>query len=454
MGLQSHLSAIRDDAATHWLRHRITTNPPSFNFVAQLSGNFGLGMAARNTFTSLDARGIPMRVSDVIIPGQQRGGEVTTHCSPGQNDAHRNPHPINFFHLNPTEILWHLWHSPGFGHRNRINVALPFWEIEDLPDSWTEVLGGMDVVLTPTSFVADAVRRSLPSARIMIAPQSVALPPRVTADRARWDLPDSATVFATSFDLASDVSRKNPMATIKAFQKAFPDGQDVRLVLKTQPCVTPELKAAARSLEALTSPDRRIRHVSETLSPEALWRLYASADVFVSLHRSEGLGLGLMEAMALGVPVVATNYSGPVDFLTEENSITVPYTLVPVESSNPAYAPMTGVSHWADPSVPAAASAMRALHEDPLVRRGLGARAKHDMEERARSTSAGDFVAKLHDLMRSDDGLWAEHPSKAAIIRSLSRPLRPPLGAIRHTAAVKLKRSLQRPAARKGPVRD
>ena len=135
-----------------------------------------------------------------------------------------------------------------------------------------------------------------------------------------------------SFDIGSDIERKNPWAALDAFQLAFPDERDVRLIVKTKPW--PHMRsyrAQAERLAARMAQDDRMRLIDESLDYADVLRLYASCDVMLSLHRSEGLGLHLMEAMSLGTVVVATGWSGNCDFMTAENSIAIPYRLVPSE---------------------------------------------------------------------------------------------------------------------------
>lgn len=436
-----------DDASVAWstrrLRRRLVRDGiEGFNFFGHLTANLGLGMAARNTLEVLQSRGVPVALSDVD-PGNGRGGTVLTHCASGADAGNQGLHSVNLFHLNPPEIFYQLWRNQSIARRNRLNVCVLFWELEELPEEkWADVLATMDLVLAPTAYIADAVRRALPDTPCLPLPQSVHLPVGIRPDRKRWGLPANATVFVASFDIASDVARKNPLGAVAAFQGAFPGRSDVRLVLKTQPNADEHLLRVQSPVVAAALQDPRIVLVQEALPYDEVLSLYASADAYVSLHRSEGLGLGPMEAMALGVPVVATAYSGPMDFLTHENSILVGFDHVPVQSDNPAYAVMNGRTDWAEPRLNEAVEALRQLAGDPHLRKTLGLAAKEDMQRRQTRALAGETFSLLERRLREDDALWARHSERFTRLRDTTtyrRRIRS-AGQLRHVVAVAVKR--------------
>ena len=145
--------------------------------------------------------------------------------------------------------------------------------------------------------------------------------------RAALGLPDGF-VFLYSFDYLSVFERKNPLAAIAAFTRAFSPGDGATLVVKgvnadSAPASRDALLAAAHG-----RPDIRVWH--DYLDAGNQRSLIASCDVYVSLHRSEGFGLTMAEAMAAGTPVIATAYSGNLDFMDETNSFLAPYRLAPV----------------------------------------------------------------------------------------------------------------------------
>jgi glycosyltransferase involved in cell wall biosynthesis len=263
---------------------------------------------------------------------------------------------------------------------------VPFWELPKLPaGEWVPFLEAMDLVLCPTQFILDAVAASAPLARCEHYAQTVYMPGNVEPDRPAVGLPADATLFLASFDSGSDVERKNPFAAVEAFERAFGDRDDVRLVIKINSGRasrrhTDVLSWGARRLEEVLGPKENAILIDQSLAYRDVLRLYASCDVMVSLHRSEGLGLHLIEAMALAKPVIATRWSGNMDFMDDQDSMLMDYRMVPVVSRHPIYASVSiGEGQtWADPDIAQAADAMTLLADRPDLRRAIGERARAD----------------------------------------------------------------------------
>ncbi len=430
---------VADRTRSAVLRRRLARDPVGFNFFAYMSSHSGLGEAARNLTTTLQGLGCPIAVSD-IDNFSGRSGLVLTHCSAGETSGHQTPHPVNIFLINPAEGLGILRRHPSIGARDRLNTCVMFWEFQDFPADVVEFLQGMDLVLTPTEFIAGAVMKEVPGVACTQLPMSVPLRSAVYPDRSRWGLPEDSVVFLATFDFMSDPNRKNPHAVIRAFQMAFPDTDGVRLVLKFQP-VPASLASSRDSLIAMANHDPRIQFMEISLSTQDLTDLCASADVYVSLHRSEGLGLGLMESLSLGVPVIATGYSGPRDFLTDSNSVMLPYTLIPVAETH-AYPDMLGLGVWADVDLDSAAVAMRRLADNPSERQRLGTQGRADMDALRAKCASGAGVSHAISVMRTDRRLWSRHPEAIRRLRSISPPPQLSAGALRHLAAVRVKRLL------------
>ena len=298
---------------------------------------------------------------------------------------------VNLFQMNPPEIAlvvpdWRDALAPSVR-----NVAVPFWELPVLPGSWRPVLAALDAVLAPTRFVASACSAVVSPERLVHYPQAAFLPDGVVPARDAWGLDPDRTTFALAFDFRSDVDRKNPWATIDAFQAAFPGQERVGLVIKTAQASNPAFSARATELRDRIGSDRRIRVVDQALTYPEVLGLYASCDALVSLHRSEGLGLPLMEAMSLGKAVVATNWSGNTDFMTGENSIPVGYRLVSLRTRHPTYGLEVGRSGqvWAEPDLREAVQALRRLHSDPEWRTEIGVAARRDMALRREEVLSG-----------------------------------------------------------------
>lgn len=334
------------------------------------------------------------------------------------------PYSVNLFHINPPEFLnWVVrWRKrTRFDLFGSTNAMVPFWELPELPTLWRDVMMGLDVVLAPTEFIADTIRRSVPEhnlPEIISYPQSVAPPAGVSADRTRW-LGSYKDAFAVlfAFDAASDVERKNPAAAVRAFQKAFPKGEDAVFLLK----VSRAHHASGPQWEAVTraaSEDVRIRLMHEHLDRRDLWELFASIDTFLSLHRAEGLGLGIMEAMAVGKPVVVTAWSGNMDFTDQANALLVPFEKIAV--ANVTNANYAGMPHlrWAEPDIDEAARSLRSLYESPELRSRLGESGRLRMRQMRESPAA---VTALNRVIEGAGSDGSSHAARYRQIISVSR---------------------------------
>jgi glycosyltransferase involved in cell wall biosynthesis len=383
-----------------------------FNVSGYVTGSFGLGVAVRNTLRAMDRRGDRFMFLDIELPDGRSGQDLTC-VSLGERSNEFAPFAVNIFHFNPADV-YEVLRRGQLAFVSRFNVCVPFWELSHLPKSWLPVIGGMDVVLAPTRFIQDAIHRSCPGVLCLHYPQAPLVSAGVEPDRSRWGLPKEALVFLASFDLLSDVERKNPWAAIEAFCQAFPQPGNQYLVLKMNRSTLSNsyFTEAVERIQGLVEAHPNIVLIDESLPYADVLRLYASCDILVSMHRSEGLGLHLMECMSQGKVVIATAWSGNMDFLTEDNSCLVGYELVDVVSSQYEYTRPTvgGVQKWADPSVSQCADQMVRLAGDPILRQKLGSRAAEDMRVRNEDFLRGEVWDRLADMVRdTDSSLWRHH---------------------------------------------
>jgi len=258
----------------------------------------------------------------------------------------------------------------------RYVVGAWFWEAPSLP-AWARVeVDRVDEIWVPSRFVRHAFR-TVTDKPTLVVPCVVdaPLPPR--CERADYGLPDNAVLFFFNFDANSSDHRKNPWGVIRAFEAAFTDNErrgPVRLVLKTQNLDThPEMRTALE--EQLDAVNGIL--LNGELPRDRMNGLLGSIDVYASLHRAEGFGLGLAEAMFLGKPVIATAYSGNMDFTTRANSCLVGYARRAVQESDHDLSPHGRVVYepglvWAEPNIPQAARWMRYLYDHPDERTRIG----------------------------------------------------------------------------------
>jgi len=214
--------------------------------------------------------------------------------------------------------------------------------------------------------------------------------PRLRADFAILaDLGDRP-VFVTVLDHLSVTERKNPVGTINAFRQAFEPGEGPVLIVKTMN----GHQRWSRHQRLLAAADGRddIRVWDETLTRDDQMALVAAVDCMVSLHRSEGLGLHLAEAMWLGTPTIATRYSGNLDFMNDDNSLLVDATLVNVERGEGVYPPS---AQWAEPDVEQAVAAMRSIVSDAALRSRLASAGRQAMARQPSLADTGRLVGRL-----------------------------------------------------------
>lgn len=396
-----------------------------FNVIGFLTAALGLGVAARNTVRSMHERDLPFKAVDVDLSDERSNQDMSCMRLGLQTDA-LSPFSVNVWHMNPPELRGAIA-SGGYDVVDRFNAAVPFWELSVLPEEWTRVLRGCDLVLTPTVFIHDVVERAVPDCLSLPYPQAAMIPLDVVADRGKWNLPADGVLFVSSFDLASDTSRKNPWGVVDAFKRAFPrpDGQYLVLKVNSPQWAKDAWPDEHKEVLALHDDNSNIIVIDEVIPFRDVLTLYASCDVLVSLHRSEGLGLSLMEAMTYGKPVLATAYSGNMDFCTPQNSCLVDYELIPAVSKHPSYsAESVGPgAEWADPDLGQAAECMRRLAEDEALRTSLGEQARADMEMRRRNFWQGAIWDTIRE-MSLDPGsvLWERHLDRVDALLDLSWP--------------------------------
>lgn len=266
-------------------------------------------------------------------------------------------------------------------------IAYWYWELDTVPAHWQEQAEQVDEIWTATRFVGDALRERMSQPVFEMMP-GLELPPVTPLPRSHFGLPDDKFLFLFTFHMMSIMERKNPLGLIRAFRQAFDGKGDVGLVLKTSygdkhPELMAEMHEAARA--------SNVTIIDSIYTQGEVLALMQSCDAYVSLHRSEGYGLTMAEAMLLGRPVIATGYSGNLDFMTPATSLLVDYKLATLDKAHGPYAVGT---RWAEPSVQHAAECMRRVHADRNWARALGARAQADLRIRLSHDAAGKRITE------------------------------------------------------------
>ena len=273
------------------------------------------------------------------------------------------------------------------------NVGYWVWETEELPLHLSKGAELFDEIWAPSAYSAQAIARTL-TLPVRVVPHTLdfAALDAARANRRALGLPERGTLFGFMFDPESGVERKNVEGLIRAFCAAFRKEDGCYLVIKVNGRT--EGLFDYEMVRARTNSDR-VLFYEAPLTRSRSYDFLASLDVYASLHRAEGFGLTGAEAMALGVPVVASGYSGNVDFMQEDSSVLVP---VKVVETDRAYGPYPPGTRWGEPDAEAAVMALRSLL-DAEKRTNIGARARESiratLSPTAVAATAGELLAAL-----------------------------------------------------------
>ncbi len=335
-----------DLAKPCWLHgHYRKGRAPGLDIVGYLRSEIGLGESARLLFRAAEAGGVPAGLVDVPLDGLMSEDALADRFGTvGRHDTA----------LSVAGSL-ELRNFARRTCRGQRNIAYPFWELPTLTPVMIRAMDGFDAFWAATTFIRDTLA-GVQSRPVHLVPQPIDLPDAAPPPRPRTGPMRIFTFFA--YD--SFMSRKNPGGAIRAFLAAFPTGrEDVELVVKARGKGAPD---DPLDLHRLAASDPRITVIDGLLSRAEMTALTASCDVFLSMHRSEGFGLGCAEALAQGRAVVATDFGGTRDFITEATGFPVACREVPID---PGAYPGSDGSHWGDPDVEHAATLLRAIHDDP-----------------------------------------------------------------------------------------
>jgi glycosyltransferase involved in cell wall biosynthesis len=358
---------------------------PGVNFAGYLRSELGIGEAARGYVRALRGQGVPLSYVDVSSFSVNRKQDQSLGELPIPQD-NPAPYAINIVHVNADQLLLVRDHvGPDF-FQNRYTIGIWAWESLSFPQDWYDRFTLVDEIWVGSGFMVDAIGR-VASIPVIQMPHVVEVPDCLP-DRAAFGLADDEFVFLFMFDFHSTLQRKNPEAAIAAFRHAFEPHQPVRLLIKSmQGDQHPTTFQALRQ----RAGDARISFLDCTLDNEERYRLIASCDAFLSLHRAEGFGLAIAEAMAMGKPVIATGWSGNMDFMNVANSLPAAYTLKPLEQGEGPYEQGT---LWAEPDIEHAAQLMRQIVSDASLAQRLGARAKLDIQTYFSTAAVGERLVE------------------------------------------------------------
>jgi len=361
------------------------------NVSGYITGDFGVGAGSRSVIQAIKAAGIPCVLNNIVSP--IHSGKDSTYCSFSNN----NPYPVNLIHVNADQAFESIMRTGLAYFIGKYNIGYWMWEMSRFPEEWYDSFKYYDEIWVPTNFVLESIKKvsPIPVNKIFCFHIDET---NIDINRSKFGLPEDTCVFLFNFDFHSYFQRKNPLALVKAFRQAFDKSDKVLLLLKyiNQDYHPLEIKALQDAISGIPN----IKVIDTNLKKDDLYSLVNSCDCYVSLHRSEGFGLTIAEAMYLKKPVIATGYSGNMDFMDMNNSFLVKYKLIDVEPN--AYPPYSKGYVWADPDVEHAAELMRFvyLHRDYATE--LGKIASEDIKRRLSPAVAGQEIrSRLEAILRA-----------------------------------------------------
>ncbi len=347
------------------------------NLVGHPFGVLGMGEHVRKSAHAFAAAGVPFTLIDTFDQPGALAAKIREF--PFLDRLSRVPaFPVSLFHLNADEMPLASAHLGAAFFAGHYNIGYWAWELAKFPDAWCSAFEYFDEIWAPSRFIQQALAEKSP-VPVRYMPLAVGFPEHAPLDRAHFRLPRDRFLFLFYFDFTSYVARKNPQATLAAFEQAFPPGSTVAatLVIKLNGMhLRPD--DYARFCAGLKPRGDSVILLEEVMTDREVRSLVQCCDAFVSLHRSEGFGRGLAEAMYYGKPVIGTGYSGNLDYMNPDNACLVDHVLVPVREGE---YPHAEGQVWADPDVAQAAAYMRALAGDARLCGRLGERARASMRE-------------------------------------------------------------------------
>jgi glycosyltransferase involved in cell wall biosynthesis len=354
---------------------------PGVNVLGYLREAKGIGEAARLYASALAAAGVPVRT-----------GAVDAGFSPSAGQEHESveglsrsaDHPVDLICLNAPELRRFLdggGRLPGSGHR----IGVWAWEVDRVPPEWAETARELDEIWVYSRFVAELLGRALP-VPVVVVPLPILAP-----DLGPEPLPATGAgfTFLFMFDFHSMLQRKNPLGLIEAYTRAFDAGEGARLLIKT--FNGDQRPGDLAALRDATGGRADVEVVDEYVGVRDKDRLLAGCDCYVSLHRAEGFGLTLGEAMVLGRPVIATGYSGNLDFMPPGIGHLVRWDPAEVGAGVEVY---PQGARWAEPDTADAARLMRAVFDDRDAAASMAARGRELIERDFSTEAVGEIAAR------------------------------------------------------------
>lgn len=361
--------------------------PDGVNLTGFIQAEMGLGQSCRCLASALDAGEIPFSVIDYQFGASARMEDFTW-----QGKMQGIRYAVNLTVINADQMSYAI---PRLGRKywnGQYQIAHYVWELPEYPVEWAKISERFDEIWTPSKFCTDAISVAV-NCPVYTIPYVIEPEVLVNRSRGYFGLPENGFLFLCMFDVNSVIQRKNPKAVIEAFQKAFGNcSSSVNLVVKVNDAQgTPEVR---QFLQNLTQECSNIILLDKVLSRNDVNALIQVCDCFVSLHRSEGFGMVMAEAMYFGKPVIATGWSSNTDFMDETNSCPVKYRLIEVDQDYGVY---KKGQIWANPDLEDCAQFMKRLVEDSAYYNKIAEAGRNTILEKYSAKNSSRAIQKRLD---------------------------------------------------------
>ena len=346
---------------------------------------------------SLQASGVLLDVCNIDI-----------YSKPGQVkiiEGYRNSNAISILFVNLSEMRFLSYEVLQQLQNNSYLIAVWAWELPRPPLYTNLQFSRVDEIWVWSTYTQESFQTATDKP-VVVIPTAIDIQSNLKWGRQHFGFSEDEFIFLFSFAATSCIARKNPFAVVEAFSKAFSaiSGPKPTLVVKVNylerigPAITRDLRAALQLVNGIL--------IDEHITRDEMYSVLNICDAYVSLHRSEGYGMGIAEAMYLGKPVIATAYSGNMEFMTSDNSYPVNYHLEKIKASDHFYDPWNASvfeigQEWGEPEVEHAAQLMRYVYEHQTEAKAKGKAASESIRTHFSHQSVGArMVDRLLEIKR------------------------------------------------------
>lgn len=363
------------------------------NVIGPLKSQNGLGQSCRLIAEIIKETGLGYALYDYCMTKNIARNDHTF----DEELTQKLSYGINLIHLNPFELRMAYLDLGKELPAHRYNIGYWLYELEDIPADWLPALELVDEIWTPSEYISGNFRK-ITDKPVYTQSYCVTAPVMEQCGRKYFSLPEDQFLYLVMYDSKSTQARKNPMGAIKAYKQAFPqENKDAGLIIKINNAGGEDMDLLKKEL----ADYQNVFFITDTLPKTEVNSLIKAADVFISLHRAEGYGLVMAEAMINGTVCVATNYSSNTEFMNDDVACMIGYDLVPLEGDTGFYLKN---SKWAEPHLDEAAAGIRRLYEDPDYYSGLQTRARTYINKKMdRETIVSCMRNRLEQIYQNAD---------------------------------------------------